>query len=206
MYGYRKLTWVACLLPALGVVLAGCGVLKPSRAWSVATSLDVPGKGDYDESSAYAKGVSRELSRQGIPNKLVTFHYTVCDKYEVPHVITRSSVLYRDESQKAYPWWLMDNMVRLPVWLPNASLADQVHFVTRYNPEIIDVKEGKLAGETATPTAIVTVVAAPPGSASKPVLSEDKKDAALFYKENGTPYDPSSSIDRRKMEALIRQR
>jgi len=173
-------------LSALLVLSTGCDVFRASPGWSVATSLHVGGKGDYKQSEAYAKAVSSELTRRGIENKLVTFRYTVAGNDNAPQIITRSSVIYRDETGN-YPWWLIDNMLALPVWLPNGSVAEQVHFVTRYEPEIIAVNEPERQGRYAS---------------SQAVSAEEKKREFEFYKYNASAYDPESELDRRKMKAL----
>ncbi len=181
------------VLQALGLfcvtvlLLPGCGVFKSSPAWSTATSLNVPGRGNYEQSEAYARGVSSELTRHGIKNELVTFRYSVADDYNRSKVITRTSVIYRDETRPRYPWWLVDNLVRLPVWLPNGSVSEQVHFVTRYQPEILALNGQKLLDEV--------------GASPKPLTAQSERED-LFYKENGTAYDSESSVDRRKMSTM----
>lgn len=173
---------------AVLLLFTGCGAFKASPAWAAATSLKVPGKGDYDQSGAYARAVSAELSRQGIENKVVTFRYSVIDGANAEKVITRSSVIYKDDTQPGYPWWLIDNLIRLPVWLPNGSVAEQVHFVTRYQPEILATDEGR-----------APVYVGVPAVADAPAAGNMD---SLFLKLNGTTFDPNSAMDRRKMSLL----
>ena len=183
------------ILPWLGTLSAlalftGCEAFKASPAWSAATSLRIEGRGDYTKSEAYAKNASGELAQRGIRNKIVTFRYTVEDGSQGVAAITRSCVIYRDESRPKYPWWMIDNMTRVPIWLPNGSVAEQVHFATRHDSEIVALSD--MSGK------------APEGGvqSASSALTPDKAKESEFYRENGTAYDSESSMDRRKMEEI----
>ena len=176
--------------------LSGCQMFQRSKAWELATSASehIPGQGDWARSDEYARGLQKLLAENGVPNKRVTFRYTVNSRRGEEKSVTQSVVIYRDDLSPKYPWWLIDNLREAPTWLPNDSLDKQIQFARfERDFEIVAVHE---AGGGAKEHEEESDAAA----------KESRDWKALFRQVHGTVYDANSPVDRRKMAALKARR
>jgi hypothetical protein len=83
----------------------------------------------------------RVLSDDAVEHKLVTYQYRYTTRLREEAIGTRTAVIYRDNHSPNYPWWLVDERTRKPVWLPNGDVQKQVQFYAQHHTEIVDVKE-----------------------------------------------------------------
>jgi hypothetical protein len=212
-----------------------------------------------DSSQAYIEKLQRVLSADKIEHKVVTYQYRYETRLRDEAVGTGVAVIYKDNSDPANPWWIMNDRLRKPVWLPGQNVDQQVSFYLQRTAQVIEQRDyinGELTpasmiaknkpvvkpGEPAvTQIAKAQTVAKPaPAAAPAPAVVPGPAPAAavaqteprpfqrralfapkpanvkipftapapgsnydsMFRKAHGTDYDPSSSVDRQKMETL----
>lgn len=231
---------------ALCLTLTGCQVFEKSKTWDTVVSVR-PGETirDADPSAAYAEKLHAVLLEQGVEHCVVTYQYHYHTSHYEEAVGTRTAIVYRDETNGSYPWWLKDDHTATPFWLPNGDLDAQLSFYCQRKAEVIEKKHyparnggkevvaprhtaqnqlqfrGGIApssqpksrvAERSTLTKILHFI--PIVEARKKPLPEvavspnadptarDENLEKLFRTRNGTSYDPTSAVDRRKMEQL----
>src|SRR5687767_8741754 len=101
---------------------AGCHVFQKSEKWELATRVR-PGetKRDADPSDAYANKLHAALASHGVEHKVVVYQYRYTTRLREEAVGTRTAVIYRDDTKPSHPWWLKDDRLNTPVWLPNGE-------------------------------------------------------------------------------------
>ena len=128
------------LLFALSACLAltGCQSFRISPIWKkiVHTQIALPPGGD--SSKQYAEGLSHELTADRIEHKVVTYQYRYDTRRRDELTTERTAVIYRDDTNPKYPWWLKDESSNRAVWLPNGSLEQQLHFYIGREIQIVD--------------------------------------------------------------------
>jgi hypothetical protein len=186
----------------ISMALSGCGMFKSSEAWETVMNTKIPGRGDPAQSDAYARQLQHVLAAKGIESKIVTFRYSVNSrgvnvrsdgKSVVTGLSEFSVLLYRNDTTPDNPWWMMDNALSAPVWLPNGTLEQQLRFAGRRPLEIVAVRDSSGA------SAVAASQRPAPSSASEPVAGDW---AYLFRRIHGSRYDPASAMDRHKMATL----
>ncbi len=206
---------------ALCLGLAGCHVFERSAAWTQASRVR-PGETsrDPDPSSAYAAKLHQAFAERGMEHKVVLYQYRYTTRRHEEAIGTRTAVIYRDSATPRHPWWLKDDRLITPFWLPNGSLDKQLSFYLRRPAEVLEQTDyparsgdGKATVALARPGPVTRIVPVRPApTPPPPVFVEQSKEPAspvadleeLFHAEHGTPYDPASPTDRRKMEQLRR--
>lgn len=130
------LTIAACL------ALTGCNAFRRSETWSQAVKVR-PGETtlDADPSNAYAAKLHAAFMERGVEHKIVVYQYHYMTHRQELAVGTRTAVVFRDDSDPRYPWWLKDDRLNNPFWLPNGSLDRQISFYIRRTAKVIEVKE-----------------------------------------------------------------
>ncbi|MDR3405200.1 MAG: hypothetical protein P4L99_22080 [Chthoniobacter sp.] len=265
---------------AVCLALTGCQVFEKSKTWETVMSVHT---GDAfreaDPSSSYAEKLHRVLLDQGVEHYVVTYQYHYYTHHYEEALGTRTAVVYRDDTNASYPWWLKDDRTPNPVWLPNGEMAKQLSFYCRRPAEVIEKKHYPAGGgsgkeiarprtaavqprvhvaERSQPVTKIALAKPAPAQAAKPAVAyhpitsvkpaptgpsavtriqhaptasvpKSKPAAAeiatgpamidpvqqaaepaprdehlekLFRLRNGTSYDRTSAIDRRKMEQL----
>jgi len=126
---------------ALCLGLSGCQVFDKSETWETVMQVR-PGQSvrDPDPSHAYASRLHAALASRGIEHKVITYQYRYTTRLREEAVGTRTAVIYRDASSGAHQWWLKDDRLNKPVWLPNGELNRQVSFYLRRKAEVIEEK------------------------------------------------------------------
>ena len=260
-----------CLSLAVCLALTGCQVFQKSQTWEKVSQVRPdPAPDNGDPSAAYAEKLHRVLSASHIDHKIITYQYRYTTRLREEAVGTRTAVVYKDNSDPHNPWWLMDDRLGKPVWLPNDQINRQVGFYLHHDADVVEQKEFRgLDGEkemlasvrpatetrrataavkalpkpAAAPAQVVQARPAAPAPLAKyesapatqqtaptppapratlpwlrpaafaaaprefaanhlsPIAAESRYDA-IFRVENGTDFDPASSLDRRKMEQL----
>jgi hypothetical protein len=133
--------------------LTGCHVFQGSDTWQKAMRVR-PGETtrDPDPSNAYAAKLHTAFAADGIEHKVVVYQYRYTTRLREEAVGTRTAVIYRDNSTGGHPWWLKDDRLHKPVWLPNGELDRQVSFYIRRKAEVIETKN--YPAQTSSKTAV----------------------------------------------------
>jgi hypothetical protein len=150
--------------------LAGCQVFEKSETWSQALQVR-PGETtrDPDPSNAYAAKLHAALSERGIEHKVVVYQYRYTTRLREEAVGTRTAVIYRDNSNPRYPWWLKDDRLNKPFWLPDGELNVQVSFYLRRKAEVIEQKDYPAQGGSGK----TALAFAKPAPALRPVVKKE---------------------------------
>lgn len=127
---------------AICLGLAGCQVFEKSETWNQAVKVQ-PGesKRDPDPSRAYAAKLHEVFAGLGIEHKVVVYQYRYTTRRREEAVGTHTAVVYRDNSNPRYPWWLKDDRSVEPFWLPNGHLGKQISFYLQRDATVIEEKE-----------------------------------------------------------------
>lgn len=184
-----------------------------------------------DPSATYAETLSASLKSAGVAHKVVTYEFRYRTRLREEAIGTRTAVLYRDENDPRNPWWLMDDRLSKPLWLPGENLEYQLAYYIHRPATVVSVDgfkasgEGKkLAGtrpeERSNFLARLFPARKDTGSrlqvrreAPRVAVTADAENApgeitpralALFRARHGTEFDRASVMDRVKMEHLLR--
>ncbi|MEP6668199.1 MAG: hypothetical protein ABJF10_03550 [Chthoniobacter sp.] len=132
---------------AVCLSLSGCQVFEKSKTWDTVMSVR-PGDSfrQADPSSSYADKLHRVLLDQGVEHFVVTYQYHYYTHQYEEALGTRTAVVYRDDADSRYPWWLKDDRTATPVWLPNAEMDKQLSFYCHRPAEIIEKKHYPAGG------------------------------------------------------------
>lgn len=206
--------------------LAGCEAFTTSKTWSTVMKVRPDGAGGgSDASTAYAAKLHGVLKGDSVEHKVVTYQYHYTTPLREEAVGTHTAVIYRDNSNQQNPWWLMEDRLQKPVWLPGEDLQRQVAFYLHHKADVVEQKSFHAGGSDDKQ---MVAVSAPPSNGSnrtgasrlahfrsKPAPSyyelaaaipssaaRNNSSAGLFRAVHGTNYDPSSALDRRKMDLL----
>ena len=195
---------VACL------ALASCSVFKKSNVWDTVIRNRPNLAGAADPSVAYAAHLHRVLTAEGVEHRVVTYQYQYTTLLREEAIGERTAVIYRDNTKPSTPWWITDDRLSRPVWLPNGTVEKQLNFVCRARASVIKLRDfpgsddGKavLAPERRSGFRNGRSEALRPVAlGSEPRASSGRLDA-LFQLRHGTPFDPASVLDRQKMTTL----
>ena len=143
--------------------LTGCQVFQKSRTWDKISKVH-PGETtrDPDPSNAYAAKLHRALAGSGIEHKVVTYQFRYLTHLREEAVGTRTAVVYRDATNSKYPWWLKDDRLSRPFWLPNGELNKQISFYIRRTAEVLEHKDYSGGGASGKATLAVARPAVAP--------------------------------------------
>ncbi len=128
-------------LSAVAIVVAGCSGLEKSGVWNRVVNAPRTSSGKGDRSSNYAGGLHSELMKAHVPHKVVTYRYPFSSKLHGHGTAERTSVIYRDDRSALNPWWLMDEQLSRPLWLPNTTVERQVRFFLRRPATVVSLRE-----------------------------------------------------------------
>ncbi len=179
-------------LPILACfAFTGCALFQKSPTWDkvVRSRIDVPREGDT--SRIYAEGLHHELKAARIEHKVVTYQYRYRSRLRDDAISERTAVIYRDDSNPTYPWWIKDERSGRPTWLPNAGTQQQIRFYVGRDVEIVGPEDGKQ-------------IAPPERHRHHAKNNASSKREAQFRATHGTAFNPASALDREKMSALLR--
>ena len=126
---------------AVCLSLTSCQLVEKSPTWETVMSVR-PGEciREPDPSSSYADKLHRVLLEQGIEHIVVTYQYHYHTHQYDEALGTRTAVVYRDNADARYPWWLKDDLTDTPFWLPNGDLDKQLSFYARRPAQVIEKK------------------------------------------------------------------
>lgn len=183
------------------LLLSGCQIFRKSATWEKAVHTRVAVDPEGDTSAQYADGLHRAFKADRIEHRVITYQYRYRSHLRDDATAERTAVIYRDDSDPRYPWWLKDERHNRPVWLPNGSVEKQLRFYIGRDVQIVDAGKG-FGGENKQ--------VVPPKMRHRHAENIIAPDAtgsdAMFRYARGTDFNAASSLDREKMNALLRAR
>jgi hypothetical protein len=123
------------------IFVAGCAAGRKSVVWQQVIDSPRVSSGKGNASEAYSSALHSTLQKARVPHKVVTYNYPFRSKFDGAGTAQRTSVIYRDASSPEYPWWLMDERLTRPVWLPSESVQRQVSFFLRRPAKVVTLRE-----------------------------------------------------------------
>ncbi len=185
-------------------------MFKKSDVWDTVIRNRPNLAGAADPSMAYAAHLHRVLTAKGVEHRVVTYQFQYTTLLREEAIGERTVVIYRDNSKSSTPWWITDDRLSRPVWLPNGTVEKQLNFVCRTRASVIKLRDfpGSHDGKTVAAPERRTGFRNGPSEALRPVALEPAPRASrarlddLFQLRHGTPFDPASVLDRQKMAAL----
>ena len=130
-----------CFALVLSLTLNGCGVFRRSETWVLVRGVRVDTRAETDPSQAYATELSARLAAANIEHKVVTYQFRYHTYLREEAITTRTAVVYRDDTRPAHPWWLMEERLYQPVWLPNDDLGRQISFYLHDYAEVVETRD-----------------------------------------------------------------
>lgn len=132
----------AALTLAVCLTLAACEGSKQKSTWQKVTETK-PDKvaASADRGEAYTAKLHKVLAAEKVEHKVVTYQYRYQTRMREEAVGTHQAVLYKDNSDPRNPWWLMDERLGKPVWLPGEDVSKQVEFYLRRTAQVVEQKE-----------------------------------------------------------------
>ena len=204
-----------------------------SSTWETVRSARVDTRDAADPSAAYAEHLSGVLKSAGVAHKVVTYEFRYRTRLREEAMGSRTAVIYRDGDNTSNPWWLADDRLRQPLWVPGENVETQIAYYIHRPATVVSVKangggggEGKrLAAAPAEerPSFFARIFPAKQNGAPRLQVRARAKEApvtvvtsapaegqitpqalALFRARHGSEFDPASVADRVKMEHLLR--
>ena len=126
---------------AVGLTLAACEGSKQKTTWQKVTETKPDKVAAADPGEAYTNKLHKMLTAEKVQHKVVTYQYHYETRLRDQAVGTHSAVLYKDNSNPQNPWWLMDERLGKPVWLPGEDVNKQVAFYLRRDAQVVEQKQ-----------------------------------------------------------------
>jgi hypothetical protein len=122
------MTKPVAILAGTAIFMAGCHSSHRSETWKKVVSTPRPAREADDETRAYAANLHSTLLKARVPHKIVTAEFQYHSEYTRYGTARRTVVVYRDQARSGEGWWLMDERLNKPLWLPNQPLEKQISF------------------------------------------------------------------------------
>lgn len=94
-----------------------------------------------DSSRAYAADLHRVLLQSRVPHKIVSVSFAFRTDYTPSGNTQRTLVVYQDTTARQASWWVMDERLNVPVWLPDKPLEQQVSFYLARPVTVLEVSD-----------------------------------------------------------------
>ena len=128
------------LTAGIALVFAACHSTR-TDTWQKVVSSPRTGNDDKDRSRAYAAELHSTLLHNGIAHKVVTYQFRYSSKFTISGTAERTAIIYRDSAEPKHPYWIMDDHLTSPVWLPEGPVERQVDFYLRRPSTIVSVTD-----------------------------------------------------------------
>lgn len=129
------------LATSAALLIAGCQSKSPTWQKVMATPRAT---GDAEaRDRAYAAELHRTLGKT--PHRVVTFEFDYTSRFHGPSTARRTAVVYWDKTRPKHPWWIMEEAMDRPVWLPNVPLERQIDFHARRPARVVEVLDYTVA-------------------------------------------------------------
>lgn len=200
------------LTAGIALLLAACHSTK-TDTWQKVVSSPRTGSDDKDKSRAYAAELHATLLRAGIAHKVVTYQFRYSSKYTISGTAERTAIIYRDPAETKHPYWIMDDHLTSPVWLPEKPVERQVDFYLRRPTTIISVtdypaSDGKTVKplEKSTPRkkAISRIQPAKPAEPAQPKTESQPVKISKSEKPHAAPTTTITPVPEKKPAAAVK--
>lgn len=129
------------LVFAASLTFAACEGSKQKTTWQKVTETKPDKVAAADSGAAYAEKLHGMLTAEKVEHKVITYQYRYQTRMREEAVGTHTSVLYKENANPRNPWWLMDERLGKPVWLPGEDTEKQVSFYLRRTAQIVEQKQ-----------------------------------------------------------------
>lgn len=129
------------LVLAAGLTFAACEGSKQKTTWQKVTETKPDKVAAGDSGTAYANKLHGVLTAAKVEHKIITYQYRYQTRMRDEAVGTHTAVLYKNNSNPRHPWWLMDERLGKPVWLPGEDVNRQVSFYLRRTAQVVEQKQ-----------------------------------------------------------------
>ena len=171
------------ILAGIAAFFSGCQATKMSPAWKTVKAASHPRPRVPERARAYAQELHKSLRQARVEHKVVTFTFTHTTASRVNATGEGTAVIYRDSGTPAHPWWLMEEKLFSPVWLPSEALERQVAFHLQRPVSIVKVEEYPAPGAKKS---------RPSGKAGKSVVRKHRR--TVHAKPGAEPDAGSTSV------------
>ncbi len=131
---------ILALIIGSALLAAACYSAKTDTWQKVISTPHATGDAK-DKSRAYAAGLHSTLLRAGIAHKVVVFQFQYSSKFTLKGSVERTAIIYKDTAEPKNPYWIMDDHLTCPVWLPNESVERQISFYVRRPTTVVSVTD-----------------------------------------------------------------
>ena len=165
------------LILAVTLTLAACEGSKQKTTWQKVTETkpDKIAAANTDAGESYTAKLHKVLAAEKVEHKVVTYQYHYQTRMRDEAVGTHQAVIYKDNSDPKNPWWLMDERLGKPVWLPGEDVNKQVAFYLRRNAQVVEQKEFTGGEPPAAETTMIAKHTAPVVPAGEPAVTRIAK-------------------------------
>jgi hypothetical protein len=131
----------AAILAGTAIFLGGCRSSHHSDTWRKVVATPHPGPEAVELTRPFAADLHKTLLHAHVPHKVVTAEFQYRGDYKLYGTTRRTVVVYRDTSRRGESWWLMDERLNVPFWLPNEPLDRQITFYLGRSARLVDVSD-----------------------------------------------------------------
>lgn len=135
------MTKTAAILAGTAILVGGCHSSKQSETWRRVTHAPHPASEAGEADRVFAADLHRILLASHTPHKIVTAEFSYLGDYARDGVTQRTVVVYRDDGKKGENWWLMDERLNTPFWLPSEPLDKQISFYLTRPVKLVNVSD-----------------------------------------------------------------
>jgi len=125
----------------IAAFLTGCQSPQTTQTWRTVKAVRHAAPAVENRDSAYARELHKTLQHAGVEHKIVAFTFKYTTRYNLDRDGSGTAVIYRDSATPSHPWWLMDERLFSPVWLPDESIERQVGFYLVRPANVVNVEE-----------------------------------------------------------------
>ncbi|MDB6150514.1 MAG: hypothetical protein JWQ44_1962 [Chthoniobacter sp.] len=168
---------IPCMHPSiyLSLIVAlactGCSVFQKSQTWQKV--IDTRTERTAGGGEAYNDQLHQTLASENVEHKVITYQYRYKTRLREDAVGTGTAVIYRDSTNPSNPWWIMDEHLAAPVWLPNEDVDRQVKFYLRRDAQVL-AQQDYPAGDRSKEATEQPAMAAPSAMQSSTLMARSK--------------------------------
>lgn len=200
------------LTAGITLLLAACHSTK-TDTWQKVVSAPHSIGDDKDRSRAYAAELHTTLLRAGIAHKVVTFQFKYSSRYTINGTVERTAIIYSDPAESKHPYWVMDDHLTTPVWLPEESVERQMDFYLRRPTTIVSVSDFPAGDDKAVKplekthgrkAAVSRIQPAKPAATAPPKTKPQPAETSKPEKPHAEPKTTIIPVEEKKPVAAIK--
>jgi hypothetical protein len=135
------MTKVAILTGTVAILVAACHPSSHTDTRRRVLAVPHPTREAGEPDRVFAADLHHTLLARHVPHKVVTVEFPYQDDFHRISTARHTVVVYRDASKKGESWWLMDERLNVPVWLPNEPLERQISFYLARPATVVSVSD-----------------------------------------------------------------